>query len=112
MRTSGKVDKEYLRQYYYSKHYCEISEITKVLQPGWVNDPVKHMTENNNSTSDQLFGKGSRDFKLSRDRERARKVLAEVLGIRGPNGDVIPGRPKDDEDFYLLGGDSLLVRKM
>ncbi|CAH8463851.1 unnamed protein product [Schistosoma mattheei] len=109
MRTSGKVDKEYLRQYYYSKHYCEISEITKVLQPGWVNDPVKHMTENNNSTSDQSFGKSSRDFKLSRDRERARKVLAEVLGIRGPNGDVIPGRPKDDEDFYLLGGDSLLT---
>ncbi|KAH9595812.1 hypothetical protein MS3_00001725 [Schistosoma haematobium] len=109
MRTSGKVDKEYLRQYYYSKHYCEISEITKVLQPGWVNDPVKHMTENNNSTSDQSFGKSSRDFKLSRDRERARKVLAEVLGIRGPNGDVIPGKPKDDEDFYLLGGDSLLT---
>ncbi|CAH8450922.1 unnamed protein product [Schistosoma turkestanicum] len=104
MRTSGKVDKEYLRQYYYSKHHWEISEITKVLQSGWINDST-----NNISVADQSFGKILKDFKLIKGRERARKVLAEVLGIRGPNGDVIPGRPKDDEDFYLLGGDSLLT---
>ncbi|KAK4473877.1 hypothetical protein MN116_003206 [Schistosoma mekongi] len=109
MRTSGKVDKEYLRQYYYSKHHCEISDITKVLQAGWINDSVKPITDNNNNTSDQLLGKCSRNFKLSRSRERARKVLAEVLGLRSSNGDVIPDRPKDDEDFYLLGGDSLLT---
>ncbi|CAH8451102.1 unnamed protein product [Heterobilharzia americana] len=114
MRTSGKVDKEYLRQYYYSKYYYEVPEVTKTMQSNWRNDSVKQIRDNNviscniNRQTDPLLTKNPIDAQMMKNRERARRVLAEVLGIRSSNGEVIPDRPRDDEDFYQLGGDSLL----
>nr|CAH8824785.1 unnamed protein product [Trichobilharzia regenti] len=114
MRTNGKVDKEYLRQYYYSKYYCDIPEISKPIQPTWRSETIRKIIDNNiipcsiTKRADQANHQNTVDFQVMKSRERARKVLAEVLGIYSSNGDVIPGRPKDDEDFYLLGGDSLL----
>ncbi|VDQ02367.1 unnamed protein product [Trichobilharzia regenti] len=96
MRTNGKVDKEYLRQYYYSKYYCDIPEISKPIQPTWRSETIRKIIDNNiipcsiTKRADQANHQNTVDFQVMKSRERARKVLAEVLGIYNSNGDVIP----------------------
>lgn len=42
-------------------------------------------------------------------RERARRVLSDVLGLQTDTSSCETPNLKDGDDFYLLGGDSLLV---
>lgn len=81
MKTSGKVDKAALRQVY-------MEHGNRIPYNGGKHELTNGMT--------RLASESSEDI---------RRILADLLGLP-PNE---TGRPDDGENFFLLGGDSLLV---
>ena len=98
MAANGKIDKGYLRQLYRDKMAKAEINILKPIS----NKP-------NEITNLNCANIGDNGIENYFDREVARRTLADVLGLKDKDGKVMVGIPKDDEDFFELGGDSLLV---
>ncbi|KAA3682205.1 uncharacterized protein DEA37_0014165 [Paragonimus westermani] len=103
MPTSGKVDKNRLRSLFNDTFVterenhspCKTSQLDSADELTQVICPVSSSTHT----------AGLLDY-----REQARKVLGSILGLQPTyNSEIFLPRPRDDEDFYLLGGNSLMA---
>ncbi|KAF6772279.1 hypothetical protein AHF37_08770 [Paragonimus kellicotti] len=106
MPTSGKVDKNRFRSLFNDtfvterENYspCKTSHLESTDELTQITRPIS----NNTHTGGLL------DY-----REQARKVLGSILGIQPTCvSEMLLPRPRDDEDFYLLGGNSLMVSQI
>ncbi|CAL8079930.1 unnamed protein product [Calicophoron daubneyi] len=104
MPTSGKTDKQRLRTFYEDtvnacyrlnaqKNNNGTARITPVESEN-CDDNVDHFRKTNSPLDMQ---------------QEARRVLARVLGLDVVYGGSSIQRPRDDEDFYILGGNSLMA---
>lgn len=100
MSTCSKVDKEYLRQIYFTNYSSKI-EIERMMKSAQSRKETIQIKDNNHQVDLTRTG--------NYHNELARGILAKVLGLRGKTGNILDGRPRDDEDFFDLGGDSLLA---
>ncbi|CAH8565155.1 unnamed protein product [Dicrocoelium dendriticum] len=100
MPTSGKVDKQRLRTLY---------EDTLTLERE--NHPPCKEAGGRLGADEVLrtLQKGEKRLKRPNYREQARRVLATILGVDPSVAQDRAGRPRDDEDFYLIGGNSLMA---
>ncbi|KAG5447725.1 putative acyl-activating enzyme 19 [Clonorchis sinensis] len=97
MPTSGKVDKQLLRALY-EEPFASESGMNQGFQPDPLNEIPYPIPQNENGINRER-----------KHREVARAALRKVLGLqRGSSSGETP-RPRDDEDFYLLGGNSLVA---
>ncbi|KAF5405525.1 AMP dependent ligase [Paragonimus heterotremus] len=103
MPTSGKVDKNRLRSLFNDtfvterENYspCKTSQLESTDELTQVTRPISSSTHT----------AGLLDY-----REQARKVLGSILGLQPTYvSEMLLPRPRDDEDFYLLGGNSLMA---
>lgn len=112
MSTSGKIDKQRLRAFYENS-------ITRAQISTRMDCNSHYLISPTETCADQL-GRAhlsnstelaiDKDSEISlRQTELARMVLASVLGLDNLNVSGKQVRPRDDEDFYILGGSSLLV---
>ncbi|TPP61496.1 AMP dependent ligase, partial [Fasciola gigantica] len=112
MSTSGKIDKQRLRTFYENSITCapKSADIHRSLPraptataKGPAQPPNLHLPDSSELTVHENLG-------LGMDRiEQARMVLASVLGLDNLGTSGEQTRPRDDEDFYILGGSSLLA---
>ncbi|KAF8568339.1 hypothetical protein P879_02353 [Paragonimus westermani] len=103
MPTSGKVDKNRLRSLFNDTFVTERENYSpsKTSQL----ESADELTQVICPVSTSTHTAGMLDY-----REQARKVLGNILGLQPTyNSEVLLPRPRDDEDFYLLGGNSLMA---
>ncbi|KER29844.1 hypothetical protein T265_03637 [Opisthorchis viverrini] len=97
MPTSGKVDKQLLRALY-EEPFASESGMHQGFQPDSLNEIPYPISQNENGINRER-----------KHREVARAALRKVLGLQRGSSSGGTARPRDDEDFYLLGGNSLVA---